>query len=362
MEYKNLSLNSSEKAVFDMRELFETYGYTQYKVSKFEEYDLYATNKKFLISDNILTFTDTTGKLMALKPDVTLSIVKNSKADKNAIQKVYYCENVYRTQSGSQGFKEIMQTGLECIGDVDLYSMSEVLMLAAKSLEKISESYILDISHMGFMSGLLDCGIEPQDQKRILKLIGMKNVPEIVSLCDELAIPERIKEAVCKMTTLYLPLEESVEAMKEYVTNRKMASAVSELEAVLNVMKLYGIDKKLYVDLSMVNDMNYYSGIIFQGFIEGIPDGVLSGGRYDNLLQKIGKNTGAIGFAVYLDKLEMLIKSGREYDVDTLVVYGDDVSAEAVVNAVLSLTKEGKSSRAVKAVPEDVKYRELMML
>ena len=110
---------SAEQAVFALRELYGRYGYTQYKMSKFEEYDLYVRNKDFLVGDGVITFTDTDGKLMALKPDVTLSIVKNSKD--GVMQKVYYNENVYRISRSTHTFKEIMQTGLECIGDIDAY-------------------------------------------------------------------------------------------------------------------------------------------------------------------------------------------------------------------------------------------------
>ena len=76
--------------------LYESFGYMRFKMNKFEEYDTYVKNKSFLTSDNVITFTDTNGKLMALKPDVTLSIVKNSKDEPNAQKKVYYNENVYR--------------------------------------------------------------------------------------------------------------------------------------------------------------------------------------------------------------------------------------------------------------------------
>ena len=79
MKIENKLLKSDEKVVLELRSLYEKYGYAQYKMSKFEEYDLYVRNKDFLVSDNIITFTDTNGKLMALKPDVTLSIIKSSK-------------------------------------------------------------------------------------------------------------------------------------------------------------------------------------------------------------------------------------------------------------------------------------------
>ena len=108
-----------------LRALYDRYGYRQYRMSKFEEYDLYARNKDFLISDHVITFTDLSGKLMALKPDVTLSIVKNS-APNSGIRKVYYNENVYRVSENTHQFKEIMQAGLECIGDIDLYDIFEI--------------------------------------------------------------------------------------------------------------------------------------------------------------------------------------------------------------------------------------------
>ncbi|MBR4872505.1 MAG: ATP phosphoribosyltransferase regulatory subunit, partial [Clostridia bacterium] len=103
-----------ERALYELRSLYRRYGYAQYKMSKFEEYDLYVRNKSFLLSDHVITFTDTDGKLMALKPDVTLSIVKNSKDRTDGVRKVYYNENVYRVPKGDISFREIMQTGLEC--------------------------------------------------------------------------------------------------------------------------------------------------------------------------------------------------------------------------------------------------------
>ena len=133
MNMSQLSLGFGEKVILALRSLYDGYGYTQYKMSKFEEYDLYARNKDFLISDGVITFTDTNGKLMALKPDVTLSIVKNSR-DAVGVQKLYYNENVYRISRGSQSFREIMQVGLECLGDIDDYCLTEVLFLAARSL------------------------------------------------------------------------------------------------------------------------------------------------------------------------------------------------------------------------------------
>ena len=89
-------LTDAERAVYKLRGLYMASGYQMYKMSKFEEYDLYAKNKDFLVSDGVITFNDTDGRLLALKPDVTLSIIKNTKSGSFDKHKVYYNENVYR--------------------------------------------------------------------------------------------------------------------------------------------------------------------------------------------------------------------------------------------------------------------------
>ena len=116
-------LRYDEKVIYNLRTLYGAYGYLPFRMSKFEEYDLYVKNKDFLVSDSVITFNDTNGKLLALKPDVTLSIIKNGQDEKGIKQKVYYSENVYRISGSTRQFKEIMQTGLECIGDIDLYDV-----------------------------------------------------------------------------------------------------------------------------------------------------------------------------------------------------------------------------------------------
>ena len=135
---KNIFSNK-EKAMFALRSLYASHGFSMYRMSKFEEFELYASNMDFLDSGQIITFTDTDGMLMALKPDVTLSIVKNNRHIGNRIIKLFYNENIYRVSPKTHYFKEIMQVGLEYIGEIDLCVLCEVISLAAKSLHKISD-------------------------------------------------------------------------------------------------------------------------------------------------------------------------------------------------------------------------------
>lgn len=338
-------LKYDEKAIYQLRELYSRFGYMRYKVSKFEEYDLYARNKSFLVSKNILTFTDTDGRLMALKPDVTLSIIKN--ADDAEMHKVYYNENVYRTSAAADGFREIVQTGLECIGKIDLYSMSEVIMLAQKSLDIISPDNILDLSHMGFVLGLLDnLGIEGVDADTLVDHIGHKNIPAIKAFCAEHRIFEAECEELCKLTCLYAPIEQALMAIAGMVRGEKMREAYEQLSGICKVLSQLVDTSRIYLDFSTVNDMNYYNGITFRGFVKGIPDGVLSGGRYDTLMHKMGKSSGAIGFAVYLDMLQRLSLNASEYDVDNLVIYDEDTDELLLAKTLSEIGERGESFRA----------------
>ena len=155
MKLSDTVLKYEERVVFALRDLYGSYGYAPFRMSRFEEYDLYVRNKSFLVSDSVITFTDTDGKLMALKPDVTLSIVKNCRPTAGAVEKLYYDENVFRVSQGTHAFREIRQVGLECIGALDTVALTEVVRLAAESLAVIDPAYVLDLSHLGVVDAAL---------------------------------------------------------------------------------------------------------------------------------------------------------------------------------------------------------------
>ena len=304
MQNFNQVFSGTEKTVFELRQLYGEYGYKKYRMSKFEEYDLYAKNKDFLVSESAITFTDTDGKLLALKPDVTLSIIKNSKDISGAL-KVYYNENVYRISKGTKTFKEIMQSGLECIGNVDLNTITEVLSLASKSLGVISKNNVLTVSHLGIIAEVLNAiGLSDSEKVNFIKLLGQKNMPEIKNLLNLANLSEGKKEVAFKLVSVYGAPSKTFDLINAFNVSEKAKEYICELKTVVEALVKEGAN--VIIDFSVVNDMNYYNGISFKGFIEGVPTGVISGGQYDNLLKKMGKPYKAIGFAVYLDEVSRI--------------------------------------------------------
>ena len=362
MNSADLNLDFTEQAVFSLRSLYNRYGYIQYKMSKFEEYDLYARNKDFLISDNVITFTDLNGKLMALKPDVTLSIVKNTAHRPSGLQKLYYNENVYRVSKGAQGFREIMQVGLEAIGQVDSYCISEVLQLAAKSLRCISADAIVDVSHLGLLTELMEgMGIPQEETGRILQYMGQKNLHQLSASCQALGVCDPDVAILAQLTTLSGPVRQVLPQVAQLFRGRVRECTLDGFLQILSALADTEEGTTLHIDFSVVGDLHYYNGIVFKGFILGLPTAVLSGGQYDRLLSKMGRKDRAIGFALYMDLMERLVTSGREYDVDTVLLY--DECADLKTLQTLSATlRETGSVLALQQKPENLCYRRLLKL
>ncbi|MBE6768750.1 MAG: hypothetical protein E7549_07575 [Ruminococcaceae bacterium] len=355
-------ITGEEKAVAALRALYRRCGYRHYKMSKFEEYDLYSRNKEFLISDNVITFTDTNGKLMALKPDVTLSIIKNGQ-DSDGIQKVYYDEHVYRVAEGTRAFKELKQVGLECIGTLDPYTTYEVLMLAAASLAALSDEWVLDISHLNVVFALLsECGLSAEDTRRTLSLMGEKNRHELAALCASADVPPEKAALLGELVGLYGTPAAVLPRLQTLLRGTAAAPYVEELATVADALTRQGFGEKIRIDFSVVNDGNYYNGFVFKGFIHGIASAVLSGGQYDRLMQKMGRRAGAIGFALYLDLLSELPAPAVQYDADTVLLYDSAAPLATVQNAVAKLTAEGREVLAAAALPAGLRYRTLYQL
>ena len=349
-----------EKISYSLRSLYSGFGYSHFKMSQFEEYDLYVRNKDFLISDSVITFTDTNGKLMALKPDVTFSIIKNSTFQKGCVQRYYYDENVYRVSKDTQAFKEIRQTGLECIGDIDNYSIYEVLTLAAQSLKQISDNCVLTVSYLDFIFEILDrVSVSQEEKSAMLKCIGEKNIHELSKLCEDCSVDAPQAKALCELAGIYGTADAVMPRLRKIITGIVREDAIAQFEDLIRLLSDSICGDILRIDFSVVSDMKYYNGIVFKGFVEGVPVSVLSGGQYDRLMQKMGHKSHAIGFAVYLDTLQAK-NTFKNYDADILLLYDETVDFSALRQAADVLSADGSTVQLQRIAPEKARYRRIL--
>lgn len=304
------TLPKDERSYLELGALYEKNGYVLYKMKKFEEYSLYVDNKNFLGSESVLTFQGFGGKLMALKPDVTLSIVKNARVPEDAPLKLYYRESVYRTERGGTDFKEINQMGLECIGNLSDADVRGIAALAAESLSVIDPDFIFAVSHMGFLSALLDeCGVaDINARKRVSDCVSSRNAHDLASAAGEGADTDKIAKVIGAGTDFPSALA-VLDSVSEGEGTR---AALAELKALYDSFADAPYRDSIRLDLSIVNDVDYYNGIIFQGYVARVPKMILSGGRYDGLLSRIGRAQNAMGFALNLGELNAFYFKEKE--------------------------------------------------
>ncbi len=364
MTLKLAGLKKDELLSLELRELFESYGFVHYKMSRFEEYSFYMDNKNFLKTEQIIAFTDKTGKLLALKPDITLSIAKNSQASAEINEKLYYNESVYRYAKHNKEYKEVQQMGLEVMGNIDDYQSLEIIVLSLKSLQKISNNFVLDLSHMGLISGLFELLNITADsaQAKLLECLVAKSSHDLIKIATKYGVNNQGITLLKSVLDCSTNLSKAISFWKGIAKNDTLISAVGDLERLYTNLKQTPYIDNIRLDISIVNDTNYYNNIIFQGYIKDIPFAVLSGGRYDLLMQKFGRDINAMGFALTLDELSRYFPVKRDKNTTVAVIYDQNTDVKTLTTTIENEQKSGSMVTALKVLPDNNSFGKIINL
>lgn len=350
-------LRREERVTLALRQLYEAHGYRKFRMNRFEPYDFYARYRDFLADGQIISFTDLDGKLMALRPDVTLSIVRRAAERAAGSERLYYTEPVYRPARGAAGYRESNQVGIESIGQLTPYAMVEVISLAADSLLLISDAAVLDLSHTGFLEGLLEAlPLDGEAQGGVRRCLEQKSVHGITALAAGRLSDEDLArlQAACQLSG---PIAEALPTVERLASGAKMMGAAAALRSLYEALGCPGGQSPYRLDLSITSDAKYYSGLVMRGYIGGVPTAVLSGGRYDPLLARMGKpQLSAMGFALYFDELARYLSEAEDAHVDTVLLYAPDADPMAVAGAVKRHVARGERVYAATAPPKDIRY------
>ena len=340
---KNYIKNMSKKdlVLLNIRKMYDSYGYKKISLPSFEEYDLYNENKDF-IDRNVLTVMSPNGKLLALRPDITLSVAKKVSKDQSLkYSKIYYQENTYNLTK-YVGYEEDEQLGIELIGKESTFLDFEIINLAVKSLDIINKKSMIVLSHAGFISSIFEnFDLEYETKEQILDCINRKNSHDIQKILKKNEhISENVKKLIYKIPELSGNLENIEKELLKYEINVNTKKILSELKQLNSLLMKFYKKSKIIFDFSVVKNLNYYNGIILQGYIEGFPNVILTGGRYDKLFEKFGVDTGAVGFAILTDGLKGYYKDTDKKDFEVLIAY-DDSDFEKLVEIVNDFQKKG---------------------
>lgn len=307
------------------------YGYQDIQTPTFEYMDVFREEIGTISSRELYKFFDREGNILALRPDITPSIARATATlfeyEEFPIR-LCYIGNTFINHSSYQGrLKENTQLGAELIGEDSIEADAEMIAMLVDGLKQVGlKEFQVNIGHVDYLRALLESsGLQEEINAEIYTLIANRNYFGVDEILDREGTESSIKEAFQILPELVGGVEVLRKAAM-ITTHQKAKSAIVRLLKIYALLQLYGVEEHVTFDLSMSGSYGYYSGIIFRAYTYGTGDAVVRGGRYDHLLEKFGKSTPSIGFAIIVDEL-MSALSRQKIDVDSghrnLIVYND---------------------------------------
>ncbi|MEN8078745.1 ATP phosphoribosyltransferase regulatory subunit [Clostridioides difficile] len=306
--------------------IFKRWGYNEISTPTVEYYDTFNHKTQSLKEEEMYKFFDNNGRILVLRPDMTVPVARmiNTKLkDMELPLKLFYSANVFRAHESLGGKRnEYLDCGIELIGADGDYIDLEVLVTALEILKSldIKEKFKLEIGNVNILKSALDeMNLCDEDKKNVIELINKKSLINLEEYLEKIDISNKYKSFLTKLPWLFGGYE-MISKAKEVAFNKDIERNILYLEKIFLNLRELGYEKYISVDMSMVPRVNYYSGIIFKGYLNGIGSTVLRGGRYNGLLENFGKDTSAIGFSVDVNLLIYSCDYEEEYQVNKIIV------------------------------------------
>ena len=336
------------------------YGYRDIQTPTFEYYDVFREEIGSTSTQELYKFFDREGNILALRPDITPSVARAAATlfeSEDLPIRLCYAGNTFINHSSYQGrLKENTQLGAELIGLDTIEADAELIAMVVDGLKKVGlTEFQVNIGHVDFIQSLMNAAdLNEEETKEIRELITNRNYFGVDELLDSRKVKETVKEAFHILPEL-AGGEEVLEKALLAAPDLTARLAVTRLQHIYHLLKLYGAEEHVTFDLSMIGSYGYYTGIIFRAYTYGTGDAVVRGGRYDHRLEKFGKSTPSIGFAIILDEL-MSALSRQRISVDTihqnLIVYTEATEEEAI-SLACSFRNKGRCIELLKREIEE---------
>lgn len=330
--------------------LFRSRGFSEVVTPEIEFLDVFNMKTHHMEVEGMYKLSDRKGRLIALRPDSTMPIARLASTrlrEEPLPLRLFYNQKVYRVTPSLAGHSdEVLQSGIEIIGASGKRPDLEVIETAVEALDRCAVSdYRLEIGHIAIFNRLAEkLGLKEVLKEDIRQCIESKNYPALNDLVDS-----NLTGSDAAMMKQFPRLFGSEEVFDQAITlfrDKEITETVKYLQSIYNDLRLLGLKDKITVDLGIVNRANYYTGVLFRGYISGFGQAVLSGGRYDNLLSEFGMPCPATGFGINLDavlaSLTVNLSDRRLSSPDVLVFAPDGFEMMGLIHAK-ALIAEGKT-------------------
>ncbi|MCR5595911.1 MAG: ATP phosphoribosyltransferase regulatory subunit [Lachnospiraceae bacterium] len=332
-----------------LREKIDDFGYDEIQTPTFEFFDIFSKEIGTTPSKELYKFFDKEGDTLVLRPDFTPSIARCAAKyflESEEVLRLSYAGNAFTNNSLLQGkLKESMQMGAELIGDASVQADAEVIALTCEALFHAGLSdFLISVGNVAFFKGMCTkAGLDEETELELREYISGKNFFAAEDLLDARSVDKQTSEKLLSVSELFGQADVLDRAL-EISDNDQSREAIIRLKNLVEVLKLYEVEKYISFDLGMLSKYNYYTGVIFKGFTYGVGDAIVKGGRYDKLLGRFGKDAPAVGFVILVDDLlNAMSRQGIPVHIDDEVVTMeyDDESYEKVLKEALKLRHVG---------------------
>lgn len=291
-----------------LHKVLQLYGYHDIQTPTFEYFDVFRKEIGTTPSKELYKFFDREGNTLVLRPDITPSVARAAATllgDEQLPVRLCYTGNTFINHSSYQGrLKENTQMGAELIGVDSVEADAEMLAMVVDALTTVGlRDFQLSVGNVDYFQSLIeDAALGEEAENRVRELINNRNYFGVEEYLDSIQVRRSAREALAGLGDLYGGIEILSQA-RDLAPNSKAIMAVRRLEQIYEMLKIYGVEEYINFDFSMSGNYGYYTGIIFRGYTYGTGDAIVKGGRYDHLLEKFGKESPSIGFALVIDEL-----------------------------------------------------------
>ena len=289
-----------------LTELYKKNGFCEIMTPVIEYYDVFKTGST-MGQEQMYKLTDPDGRLLVLRADNTTPIARVAATRLGGVNKLFYHQKVYRLSPGHTGRKsEIAQSGVEILGASGVQSDLLCLITAIETLSSFSDNYKLELGHVGFYNAMIsELDLDEDDAKNLRKLVEAKDINKISGY-------EKIK----KIPFLFGGEEIFDEATALADGNSEAISALEYLKKLYSALCDAGYKDKIMIDLGIVHSLDYYTGVVFRGYMDGAASPVLVGGRYDTLISRFNNDIPATGFGVNISEVaDTVMKANKDVKV-----------------------------------------------
>lgn len=297
-----------QQLINKFKQRFSTYGYHEIYTPTFEAYDLYANMNGTVNQHEMIKTIDNTGEVLVLRPDITIPITKlisNSNQELREDLRYFYIQNVFRQTQEAKDYRENTQAGVEYFGNTTPEADAEIIALAIHLMKDMElEHFKIELGHAAFFQQLVnDMNLSKDDFLSLQQSIQAKNITDIEEILTNITVSDDLKEIITSLPFLYGDPEHVMERAKLLPLTQALRDTLQNIRQIYDVLYSYGVAQHIVLDLSLINHMDYYSDMIFQGYIEKIGKPILMGGRYNTLANQFDATIPAIGFAFDIDLL-----------------------------------------------------------